>query len=470
MLNFIRLFIAILAVSTSFCAESKPRKVLKAELSSGFATPSIDGTLGYLSPNGDQAYLFFANFYNTLEPTQPAAQLFNNVNGELVVAQTLPFDPKYPATWYGWASQDFSRFSVLESGICTPFPKCAPTIANMRIRILDQSFNVVGSRVFSNPNFDIVMGGSFSEDNHYVAFSYALPAPSPSTSFNSKIFILDATDPKLPTVAGPITISGYDNFGTGPTLFTLIDCNGKENLFFTFASSQIDTEATLNFSTDDILRPPYFSEVYAVNVKKGTITLVDKKPLPKFAQNVVLVLKNKKEALVCHGGQCSVNPKQPNIYTTLLPANICDLPGDCQAIRAFRFDGEKLKLFFKQTTSCCSSLVPYPPHNGCSYFNASSVENYAVPGKPRTQEPAPQEFWSLYKLVRGKAGLELIPEAGPFQDMKYTNTIFSYDGKWMLRTGAYGYVKGDPDKDSIGIKNVLLFKISSHKVTPFCNK
>ncbi len=467
MLNVFRVFIAILAVSTSFCAESKPRKVLKAELSSGFATPSIDGTLGYLSPNGDQAYLVFANLYDTLEPTQPMAQLFNNVNGELVVAQTLPFDPKYPATWWGWASQDFSRFSVLQSGICSPTP-CV--ISNMRIQILDQNFNVVGSRVFKNPNFVVVMGGSFSEDNHYVAFSYAIPAPSPSKSFNSKIFILDATDPKLPTVAGPITISGFDPHVKGPTLFTLTDCNGKENLYLTFTSSQIDFNPTVTFLSDNVMRPPYFSEVYAVNVKKGTITLVTKKPLPKFAENSLLVLKNKKEALICHGGQCSVNPKQPSIYTTLLPANICDLPGDCQAIRVFRFDGEKLKLFFKQTTNCCSLLVPYPPHNGCSYFNASSVEIYRVPGKPKTQAPLPQEFWSLFKLIRGKAGLELIPEAGPFQDMAFTDTTFSQDGKWMLRTGSYGYVNDNPDKDSIGIKNVLLFKISSQKVTPFCDK
>ncbi len=468
MLQFLRVFFAVLLVSVGFGAET--RKVLKAELSSGFASPAIDGILGYLSEEGDQAYLFYSNFYDTFKPTQPVAQLLNNVDGELVVSKTLPFDPKYPASWFGWASQDFSRFSVLQTAICKPYPACAPSIENMRIQILDNDFNVVGSRIIKNSNFSVVMGGSFSEDNHYVSFAYALAAPPPSKSFNSVIYVFDATDPKLPTVAGPITISGYDPLVRGPTLFTLTDSSGTENLYLSFANSQINLKAANKFSLDDDLRPPYFSEVYKVDVKKGTITLLDKKPLPKFAENTLFVRKSGKEALVCHGGQCSINPKQPQIYTTILPANICDLPGNCEAIRVFRFDGEKLKLFFKQSSNCCSFVVAYPPDNGCTYFIGQSVETYSIPAKPKTQTPFQQEFWSLHRLVRGNSGLKTVPEAGPFQDLKNAITTFSQNGKWMLRTGVYGYVKGKPNKDSIGIKNVLLFKISKEEVTPFCNK
>ncbi len=461
MFNFFRVLLVTafaLWFSATHADDSKKctRTFLNANLSSGFATPSVDATVPYLSQKGDQAYLLYQRFGEKVAAQQHVAQLFNNVKGELVIAQTLPAD-EFEFVYSGWASKDFTKFSVCDARV----PHTA------RVRILDQNFNVVATRTITNRNAVYVTGGSFTEDNHYIVFGLVVSAPRPSVSYNTLVFVLDATKKNLPTVAGPITISGYDPDLLGPTLFTLTDSIGKKNLYLSFMSSQINSKGP-EFDIDDSLRPPYLSQVYGVDVEAGSISLIDQVPLPKFAENTLFVRKSGKEALICHGGQCSNNPKLPSIYTTLQPVNICDLPGNCEAIRVLRFDGKKLKLFFKQTSICCSFLVVYPPSNGCAYFLGQSVENYAVPGKPKTQGPAPQEFWSLFGLEKGPSGLVLKPQAGPFQDLAIANTVFSGNGKWMLRAGAYGYVKGKPLKDTFGIKNVLLFKVSSAEYTPFC--
>ncbi len=421
---------------------------LDTKLVSGFATPAVHSILPSISENGDQSYLFFVNFnYSYARGTQPVAQLFNNVNGKLKVGKTLPFDPKLPIAYAGFASKDFSKFSVIEGN----------EVAKMQIKLLDTNFNVIASRLFIDPKFQFVIGGTFSENGRYLLFGYDVGAPH---GVNTFVYILDATKPDLPTVAGPITIKGADEFQGGPMLFfTLVDSTGRENLFFTFMNHQV---------TKFNIAPPYFSQVYKVNVDTGVISLVDEKPLPKFAENTVFVLKNRKKALICLGGQCSVNPKQPNIYTIVGKNDKCDLPGNCQAIRVFTFDGKKQKLLFKQPSNCCSFLTVYPPSNGTLYFLGQAISNFTKAGDPASRAPNPQEFWSLFRLKRGPSGLTLRPLNGPFQDTKSTSTVFSNDGKWMLRTGAYGYAHKEPHLDNFGIRNVLLFKVSSAEYKPVC--
>lgn len=310
------------------------------------------------------------------------------------------------------------------------------------------------------------MGGTFSEDGRYLAFAYTVPATPPSNSLDSVILILDTTDPSLPTVAGPITISGYDPFLPDVELFTLVDDSGTKNLYLTFQSSQTD----FSLPTFSVL-PPYFSQIYKIDVKSGTISLVDQVQLPKYAETTVFVRKHKKEALICHGGQCTVDPTAPNIYTVIDSNMIGDLPPDYNAVRIFRFsiNDEKLDLLLEQQTNCCSYLRTYPPSDGTFYFLAQSVEIFTTPGDPTTLEPNPQEFWSLFRLEKGPKGLVLRPQNGPFEDLKTAYTVFSQDGKWMLRVGAFGYLNGDPTLpyvDSVGIKNVLLFKVKSVNYEP----
>lgn len=440
-----------------YVTKGKAQCKLDVNLVSGFAIPSVDGTVALLSKNGDQAYLFYGNFQDNFPATiiqQQVAQLYNNVNGQLVLAKTFPFDPKLPLSYFGLASKDFSKFSVLQ----------ANEVANMRISVLDQNFNVTAQRTFIDPSFSYVMGGSFSEDNHYLLFAYAFPAPAPSVSYNSLIYILDATKPDLPTVAGPITISGFDPYFIGPmTLFELKDRKGKTNLYLSFMSAQFNS-VPVRFTPE----PPYFSQVYKIDVNAGTIKLIDQVPLPKFAETSVFVRKNQKEALICYGGQCSINPAAPNIYIPIDPQQVGDLPPDYNAIRLLRFDGTKLTTILKQPSNCCSFVVAYPPHNGLSYFIGQSVDNFLSPGGP-ARGPNPQEFWSIFDLEKGPIGLTLRPQSQPLEDLKTGNTSFSQDGKWLLRVGAYGYVKPNkPHVDSVGIKNVLLFRVSSNKYKKVC--
>ena len=429
---------------------------LDTTLVSGFAIPSVDGTVASISEKGDQVYLFYVNYGDATLGTQVEAQLFNRVGTQLVSAKSLPIDPNFPNIDVGYASKDFTKFSVLDDDF----------VLNMRIRILDPCFNVIASRIIINPNLYYAMGGTFSEDGHYLAFAYTVPAAPPSNSLDSVILILDATDPSLPTVAGPITVSGYDPFLPDVQLFTLVDNSGNKNLYLTFQSSQT------NFPLPAFnVLPPYFSQVYKVHINSGTISLVDQVQLPKYAESTVFVRKSKKEALICHGGQCTVNPTAPNIYTVIDSNMIGDLPPDYNAVRIFRFSisDEKLDLILKQKSNCCSYLRTYPPSDGTFYFLGQSVEIFRTPGDPTTLGPNPQEFWSLFKLEKGPKGLVLRPQNGPFEDLKTADTVFSQDGKWMLRVGQFGYLNNDPTLpyvDSVGVKNVLLFKVESVNYEP----
>ena len=285
-------------------------------------------------------------------------------------------------------------------------------------------------------------------------FAYTIGYPNLSTV----ILILDSTT--LVTVAST-TVSGCAP-ALYPSLFTLSDAAGNKNLFLSFANAQGNNFSPLT------LQPPYFSQVYQIDVNTSTISLVDQVPLPKFAESSLLVRANGREALICHGGFCSIDPSLPNIYEVVEPLITCDLPGDCDAIRILRFDGKKLSLVVKQPGQCCCDATAYPPADGSLYFVGQSVDIFEVPGDPLTQFSSPQEFWSIFKLEQGPSGLTLRPQNGPFQDMKEAQTVFSKDGQWMLRTGSYGYFNDDPYMDSTGVKNVLLFKVSSNAYRAAC--
>lgn len=454
-LRFFSAVLVFLSCSSVLLAKSSTQNTCKKSkieinLSDGFAIPSNFLTIPCISQNGDQVFLSFWN--NGQGTAQPVAQLYNNVNGTLVLAQTYPYDPvNFPMAAYGAASPDFTKFSVIENN----------TFSKIRVRVLDQGFNVIAERIFTNDFHYGPDGGRFSEDSHYLIFTYSLPNAA-GNLLDTLVYILDATKSNLPTVASTTIFGGVDNSVRGPTLFTLKDAKGNKNLYFSFVS--ITSDLNENFY------PPYFSQIYGVNLKTGTISCVASEPLPIYSENTVQVRKSGKEAIISHGGFCIDNPALPTIYTSILPSQISAIPGDYDAARAYRFDGSTLNLIFKQAVNCCNFLLPYPPSDGCTYFLGTAVDTFTTPGVPTARSSNPMEFWSIYELSEGPSGLVLLPQVGPFQDMVGAYDAFSQDGNWMIRSGLYGYFNGNPNDDAYGIKNVLLFKISSAPYSPVCSK
>lgn len=432
---------------------------LDLELVSGFAIPAVIGIVSSISTDGAQAYLTYLNLEDTTITSQPiVAQLYDNVNGTLVVSRTLPADSARPIAWQGYASRDFTKFSVLQSD----------DAGHIRIRVYTPGtgpdFSLFGTfEVFpSNITYSNVMGGTFSEDGHYVIYGYNdITDPAHPTS---TFYVLDATDPSLPVVA-TTQVAQFAGYLPNVTLFTLLDDEGNKNLYFTFTSNGVF------YGQSDATEPPFFSQIFKVDVVKKTITLVAKRELPQYAEVNVLVRKDKKQALIMHGGQCTVNPNAPNIYTVINKGMIGQLPPDYNAIHIFRFtaEEEKLELILEQQSECCTFMAAYPPDNGLSYLLGQGVTIFQTPGDPATLGPGPQEYYSLFRVKDGPTGRVLRPENGPFQDIKAGNTVFSEDGHWMLRTGSFGFLNDDhPRPDSIGIKNVLFFRVTSNKYKPIC--
>ena len=140
----LRFFTPLLLLFFISEAEGKASRSLKTcqldtTLVSGFATPAYL-TLPSISQNGDQVYLFYEN-----APGQLLAQLFNNVNGQLVsTPQTLQVDSCFTFPWDGFASPDFTKFSVSESTLNAP----GTTPNDLRIRILGPDFNLISISYF----------------------------------------------------------------------------------------------------------------------------------------------------------------------------------------------------------------------------------------------------------------------------------------------------------------------------------
>jgi hypothetical protein len=461
--------IEIKVKKTPLCDEKDETtsKQLDTTLLSGFATPAIQGANPSISENGDQVYLFYVNHFEAPLNTQPEAQLFNNVNNRLVVQQTIPFDSTYSYVAIGFASKDFTKFSAIDIN---------PLTSEARIRVFNQNFSSpMAMKFFNDPNALFWMGGNFTEDGKYLLYAYAV---LDGNSVNTLIFVLDANDPALGIVAGPLTISGWDYQPIGPYIFTLVDKRGDKNYYISFSNEQFDLAQYLAGGLFQV--PPFFSQIYKVvpgtTSNPGTISLVDQLNLPKFAETSdVFVRKSRRDALICHGGYCSLVPSLPTIYEPITSDQICDFACKCSCdeVRSLRFNGKKLKVFFSQSGSCCTWLTVYPPSDGCQYFLGQAVDNFFTPGDLSDgRNSAPQEFYALFNLQEGPNGHVLRPQNGPFSDMKNAGTIFSRDGRYMLRVGTYGYLDGDPtlpNVDSVGIKNVLFFGVSTNKYKNNCD-
>jgi len=435
------LFFALNGISSQAAAstksshhESEPNDL---KLTDALSRPSLGPTNDSISCDGSKVYVTY-NVTGTEGGIM--AELFDNVNGKLITRETLTLDPNYPIVLGGFASPDFKRFSILD-GVPT-----GPNSFDGRIRILDKNFNTLVERVISSTvgNFDFftVTGGRFSDDGKYLSLA-AGDGVAPNSS--TDLYIFDSST--LDTVAFK-TIS-HLNVG-GPNFLTL-EHHGKKRYYTTFGSC--NGYFSPNFELT--IQPPYFIEIYKIDFDNETLDFVDGSPLPKFAL-VSSTMSLGKKGLVSHGGFCSLFPNQLSIYDTNF-LKTTSLPDDNAESRILEFDGKTLEVKFKQAVNCCNETVLYPPHKGRT---ALVAQNTVVtdPTDPNVQRLDP-EFYVLATLGKKNGKKQWEPLNLPRQDVVGAISEFSHNGKWLVRTGNYGYFEGNPNVDSRGIHNVLLFKV-----------
>ena len=382
---------------------------------SGFSEPSI-------SQDGSLAYVFVENI-----PGFPIAQIYQNINGTLVLSKSINTDPAFPFSWDGYASKDFTRFSVIDIPSITP-----PFMA--RIRILDANLNTLVSREFTGDDVPFLNVGQFSPDGQYVTFGFS-QFTSPTTT-NTVFMILRTSDLSTFVTA---TLPGFD-LNASP----LFEVKGKLYLAYQ------ETNGIPPLTPNDTVQLPINSSVYRVDATG--ITLVDSQPIPKFAETDVVSYGNC--ALIAHGGFCSLFPNQLSIYDSNVGLTTYQ-PNDNAEARVFKFDGKKLKLIVKEPVNCCNRTRTYPPDKGATYFLGQNTEVGTAPDRV-----IDREFFCFAKLVKSKQGLKFKGENLPQQDTFHAIPVFSRDGKWLLRTGTYGYADGiTPSNDVNGIHNILLYKV-----------
>lgn len=152
---------AILLASPSlFAAKSKTSTAYDLKLTSAMSLPSAASNVS-ISKDGRFIYLFTFN-----NPGLPIVQLYENVNGSLVLRQSLDTDVSFPLAWTGYANQDFTLFSVVD------IPNMVPPF-HARIRILDRNFNVLVTQLFTGDSIPFLDVGRFSPDSQFLTFGFS---------------------------------------------------------------------------------------------------------------------------------------------------------------------------------------------------------------------------------------------------------------------------------------------------------
>lgn len=394
---------------------------LDLKLSSALSQPSYFSEPS-ISEDGRFTYVVMGN-----EPGFPIAQIYENVDGTLVLRKSINTDPAFPFPVDGFANKDFTLFSVIDVAVDAVPPFTA------RIRILDRDLNTLATRVSPAGDVGFGNGGRFSPDSKYVTVGYS-QFTSPTTT-QTVFQMLRTSD--LSTVVETI-LPGYDV--NASVLFEV-----KRKLFLSYQETN-GVPGTANSPA----QLPINSSVY--RVKETSITLVDSKPIPKFAEKDVVSYH--KFALIAHGGFCSLFPNQLSIYDTNVGETTYQ-PNDNAEARVYEFDGKKLRLIIKEATNCCNRTLIYPPDEGNSYF----IGQNTIVGNP-PDRVIDREFFCLATLVKTKSGLRFKGQNLPQQDTFKAVPVFSHDGKWLFRTGTYGYADGvTPTDDVAGIHNILLYKV-----------
>ncbi len=420
------------------------------KLTDAFSRPSQTYIRTSISDDGSQVYLLYLV---SDTPGAIEAELFRNVNGKLESENTVTLSTTQPNDYFplvvdGFASSDFKKFSVLDAVIT------GPNSIDGRIRIFDQNLNLTATRIISFTGLVVAntlgLGGTFSEDGRYVAFTVSYPAIG-QTNSTTTLFVLDSKD--LSPVA-ETTINAANAYDASQ--WVTLECNGKKNYYLTFLSGQ----GSWSENYETTYKPPYFIQVYKVDISTGSITLVDESPLPKFAGIDTLdLMRLGKKALISHGGFTSLFPNQLSIYDTLY-LKTTSLPNDNAESRVLEFDGKKLKVIFKEATNFCNRTLFYPPHKGRTYLvGANTISN--TDGNDQLQV-LNAEFYVLANIACKNGKKQFVPINLPRQDALNTGARFSNDGKWLIRTGSYGYLNGEisnADVDAIGIRNVLLYRV-----------
>ena len=374
------------------------KRQLNLHLTNSVNRPDAQIIYPVLSECGD--LLFVAYQYPIVSSGSVAAELFRNVNGELVSIRQFFLTSEFPVAQAGGAaSHDFSRFVVLTQEAFFGSGRAL-------ITVLDENFNVIASRILENfPLFtlSLLTANAFTPGNSFITLSYANTfAPDQI----SNLLVLDTNT--LATVA-ETTFSGFSN---GPSFFTLKDKCGCLRYFIFLAAAGATAGNTFIAPAS-----AYVWEFFPKNLK---LVLRDQVGLPQFSPtHSIVAIKKHRLALIGVGtheaqGKCEISPST----TPQLPLST----RDGHELRLYTFDGKELCLVISQDIG--ATVAPLEIHPSGKYL-VYGLESDALTAL------SPAFAIDLKNKTLVCSGDKLHPIPGSTLD-----ATFSENGKWFATGGS----------------------------------
>lgn len=409
------------------------------------ATVNTGSSVGNISCNGDKVFITYIGNGTVFTPAVEA-QLYNNVNGKLILKNEIPFDTSlFQSSDAGGATPDFSHFVVIDdngAGKAT------------RIRVFDENLANPLTRIFNNI-FPADQRLAFTSDGKYFAGLF-FDHTHPISTLVLRVLKTDTLEIVTDYVIAEL---GVIPVGAASPTYFKIRKHGKELEYFAFA------KATFNSSGTETLT----SDLEIVKFKRcptSTLKLITTAPLPQSPESVI-ALRNPKGKSSDHA-ILTVGTDRADLHgepITIQVPQYSLLPDDGDELRKYKFDGKKLCLIASQNTKMdVTATEPYPKDKGLTL--ATSTRNQVA----TLNNPTESDYFGISEAfnLRREVDHSLTSVIGRgFSDIDQSYSLgsealfseFSLDGNWLAVFSCKGQQSGPPDT-FFGTNNpLLLFKV-----------
>ena len=431
----------------SALAGDKSHKSPKGLVLTGTAIATVDtgSSIGNISCTGDKVFITYIGNGTVFTPAVEA-QLYNNVNGKLILKNEIYFDPtSFPVSDAGGATPDFSHFVVIDDNGIYP--------NTTRIRVFDENLANPLTKILpdTQPEDQRL---AFTSDGKYFA-AMLVDRTQPIHKIVMRIFETDTLNIISDYVVAELT--GLQFGAVSPTYFK-IHKHGKECEYFAFGFQQADALGNPVAGSLEIIK---FKRCPVPNLKKVTSV-----PLPQFPESVIALRSRKGKTL--DYAILTVGTDRADLHgepiTIQLPQYSL-LPDDGDELRKYKFDGKKLCLIASQNTKMdVTATEPYPKDKGLTL--ATSTRNQVA----TLNNPTEADFFGISEAfnLRREVDHSLTSVIGRgFSDIDQSYSLgsealfseFSLDGNWLAVFSCKGGQSGPPDT-FFGTNNpLLLFKV-----------
>lgn len=366
-----------------------------------------------------------------------AASLYRNNGGKLSLLGTLPVDPTFPIVSSGAASDDFTRFVILDLASLSG-------IGQGRLRQFTFDFatntftQIGGDLIFNDVNLPIaslnITKFGITPDNHYAAISYANTATT-EPSVGAVLKIVDLTTP-TPTVTSSVNFLG---FSAGAYFFQLKPKHSPSVQTYLVLPSTGSTGKDLTH-----LKPVAPAQIAFYLVTNGVLTQIGNPILqPQFVLSAVpYTYKVCSKTLIAVGTALAVLPGQPTTtdQSQTIPAfNNNSLNGETTELRIYEFDGTNATLVFaKSVDNNIGDIAWYPDGKNIAVIYGAgftNLVNIACTGTFLFPTTAPAVF-QTHEVTTRDHQIQVHPDDFLRVAPTFVSILeFSANGQWLIIGG-----------------------------------